>query len=119
MLRPSRQHAGYWAFLLHRLSGLGLALFLPLHFMVLALALDAGDAARAGDALNQFLRWSQQPLVKAAETGLVGLLALHLAGGLRLLALEFLPWREIHKALIATAFGVALSIGLLFALNAA
>ena len=52
----------------------------------------------------------------AAEWGLVILLAAHLAGGLRLLALEFLPWREWQKALAAIAAGFALIAGLAFAL---
>ena len=81
----SRAHPGFWAFLLHRLSGVALALFLPLHFAVLGLAIE-GEAR-----LDGFLRWTERPSVQAAEAVLVGLLALHLAGGLRLLALEFLP----------------------------
>jgi fumarate reductase subunit D len=54
--------------------------------------------------------------VKAAEWGLVTLLALHLAGGLRVLALEFLPWRDWAKGLAAAAAGFALAAGLAFAL---
>lgn len=93
------------AHLLHRLSGLGLALFLPLHFWLLGLALT--DAERLDAALG----WTQNPLVKLAEFGLVFLLAVHLFGGLRLLVLEFLPWPAPHKTLaacaVAGAFGVA------------
>jgi fumarate reductase subunit D len=54
--------------------------------------------------------------VIAAEWGLVTLLAVHLAGGLRLLALEFLPWREWQKALAALGAAAALATGLIFAL---
>ena len=68
-MKPHRRQPLYLAFLLHRLSGLGLALFLPFHFYVLGLALK-GEAE-----LNGFLHWSQAPLVKLAETGLVFLLA--------------------------------------------
>ncbi len=57
------------AALVHRLSGLALAIFLPLHFLTLGLAID-GEAQ-----LDGFLRWSDQPLVKLAESGLVFLLA--------------------------------------------
>jgi fumarate reductase subunit D len=94
----------------HRLSGIALALFLPLHFWALAQALEG--AAK----LDGFLRWAEQPLVKFAEWGIVLLLATHLAGGLRVLALEFLPWRDWHKGLAAAAAGVALAVGLAFAL---
>jgi fumarate reductase subunit D len=92
--------------LLHRLSGIALALFLPAHFYVLSRALE----------LDEFLVWTEQPLVKFAEWGLVVLLALHLAGGLRVLALEFLPWRDWQKGLAAAAAGFAFAVGLAFAL---
>ena len=107
----ARNHPAYWAFLVHRLSGVLLSLFIPLHFWVLGQALH-GEAR-----LESFLRWSDQPLVKFAETVLVLLLAAHITGGLRLLALEFLAWRDWHKSLLAAAAGVTLVAGLLFLLN--
>jgi len=107
----ARNHPAYWAFIVHRFSGVLLALFLPLHFWAL------GQALHGAAALDGFLRWTEQPLVKFAETGLVLLLAAHMAGGLRLLALEFLEWREWQKTLLATAAGVSLVAGLAFLLN--
>lgn len=107
----ARNHPAYWAFLVHRLSGVLLSLFIPLHFWALGQALH-GEAG-----LESFLRWSDQPLVKFAETALVLLLAAHLTGGLRLLALEFLAWRDWQKSLLAAAAGVTLVAGLLFLLN--
>ena len=109
-LRP-RLHPTYLAFLVHRISGLLLALFLPLHFWAL------GSALRGEEALEGFLRWTDQPLVKAAEFGLVVLLAAHLAGGLRVLALEFLGWRRRQKDLVALSAGLSLAVGLLFLLD--
>ena len=74
-------------------------------------------SAKASKAkLEGFLRWTDTPLVKFAEWGLVLLLAAHLTGGLRLLALEFLPWRDWQKTLAAIAGGLALVAGLVFAL---
>ena len=107
-----RNHATYWAFALHRLSGLALALFLPVHFYVLALAIE-GEAAMDG-----FLAWTEQPLVKLAEAGLIFLLAAHLTGGIRLLALEFLPWRDGQKTLVAISGGLSFAAGLLFLVKA-
>jgi hypothetical protein len=69
MIRPHRTHPLWFAFLLHRLSGLGLALFLPLHFYMLSLAISA--PAR----LDGFLRFTDLTIVKLAEYGLVFLLA--------------------------------------------
>ena len=72
---------------------------------------------QGAQALDGFLRWTEQPLVKFAETGLVLLLAAHMAGGVRLLMLEFLPWRDWQKSLLAVAAGASLVAGLAFALN--
>lgn len=95
-----------WVALVHRISGIALALFLPAHFWVLG----------QGLAMDAFLKWTEQPLVKAAEWGLVVLLAAHLGGGLRVLALEFLPWRDWQKSLAAAAAALTLGWGLAFAL---
>ena len=103
-------HPGYWAFLVHRISGVLLAAFLPVHFFAL------GSALNGAAAFDAFLDWTRLPLVKFAEWGIVLLLAAHLTGGLRLLALEFLPWRDSHKTLASIAAGAALATGLAFAL---
>ena len=107
----ARNHPAYWAFMVHRVSGSLLSLFLPLHFWALSQAL-AGEAK-----LEIFLSWTEQPLVKFAETALVLLLAAHMAGGVRLLMLEFLAWRDWQKSLLAAATGVSLAAGLAFLLN--
>ena len=107
----ARNHPAYWAFLAYRVSGLLLTLFLPLHFWALGQALQ-GEAR-----LDSFLRWTEQPLVKFAETALVLLLAAHMAGGVRLFMLEFLAWRDWQKRLLAAAAGVSLAVALAFMLN--
>ena len=111
-MKAHRRQPLYLAFLLHRLSGLGLALFLPFHFYVLGLALEGSQR------LDGFLHWSEQSLVKFAEFGLVFLLAVHFFGGLRLLALEFLPWSNQHKNLAAMACAAAFCVAGGFLLNA-
>jgi fumarate reductase subunit D len=107
-----RNHPAYWGFVVHRVSGLLLALFLPLHFLALGTALS-GPAA-----LDGFLAWTAQPWVKVSEVALVFLLAAHLTGGLRLLLIEFSGWRaDAQKTLLATAGGLAAFCALAFALN--
>lgn len=91
-MNSPRRHGAYWAFLGHRLSGLALGLFLPVHFYLLGLALEQGQK------LDRFLAFTEIGAVKLAETGLVALLVLHLSFGLRLLALELLPWRSTRDA---------------------
>jgi fumarate reductase subunit D len=107
-----RDYANYWAFVAHRVSGLALAVFLPIHLNLLGMGIK--DAA----AFDSFLGWTEQPLVKLAEAGLVACLALHLTGGLRILAIEFLPWSERQKTAIAISCGMSLAAALAFLLNA-
>jgi fumarate reductase subunit D len=102
-----RQSVLWIAALVHRLSGLALAIFLPLHFLTLGLAIH-GEAP-----LESFLRWNDQPLVKLAESGLVFLLMVHLLGGLRLLVIENLPWRDEQKELATIAAGLSAVIALI------
>jgi fumarate reductase subunit D len=103
-----RRDALWIAAMVHRLSGLALACFLPLHFLALGLAID-GEARLEG-----FLRWTTNPWVKAAEAVLVFLLAVHMLGGLRVLAVEHLPWREGQKRLALLAGGGALIAAAVF-----
>src|SRR5207248_6124379 len=83
-----RGSALWIAAMVHRLSGLALAIFLPLHFLALGLAL------RGAEAFDTFLAVTRHPAVKLAELGLVVALAVHMTLGLRVLAIEFLPWRD-------------------------
>ena len=91
----SRNHPAYWAFIVHRVSGIALAAFLPVHFWALAQALR-GEAA-----LDAFLRLADAPLAKFAEWGLV---------------IEFLPWSGLRKDWIAATVGISIASGLAFAL---
>lgn len=100
------------AYMLHRLSGVALALFLPVHFWVLAMAVS--DPAR----LDDILALSEAMIVKLAEVGLVFLLSVHMFGGLRLLALEWLPWTPGQKTLAAAATAASFLIACLFFLKA-
>lgn len=107
----ARSHVSYIAFVLHRVSGLLLAAFLPFHFLALSQALH-GEAA-----LDSFLSWAHHPMVKLSEVGLVMMLALHLGCGLRVMALEALGWTSWQKSMVATAFGGSLVVGALFLLQ--
>jgi len=111
MISQGLKHRGsaLWiAAMVHRLSGLALAIFLPIHFFVLGLSFHGG--AR----LDSFLRWSDQPLVKIAEGGLVFLLTIHLLGGLRVLVIENLDWRDGQKQLATLAAAISAVVAFVF-----
>lgn len=106
-----RRHRAYWAYLGHRLSGFALALFLPVHFLVLGLALEGAAT------LDAALVYAELPFVKLAEWGLVILLGIHLFFGARLLVLEFLPWPDPAAARtgwIIPGAAAALIVGIVF-----
>jgi fumarate reductase subunit D len=106
--RDHRKNLLWRAALLHRLSGLAVAVFLPLHFLTLGLAID-GEAR-----LESFLRWSDAPAVKLGEGVLIFFLAVHGLGGLRLLVVENLPWHDRQRAAATAAVAVAAVLAFAF-----
>ena len=108
MIRPARNHPGFWAFVAHRVSGVALVLFLPLHFMALGLALESEAA------LQGFLAATEHPAFVIGEWGLVTFLTIHLAAGTRVMLLELLPWRDTRKGLIAAGAVLAVAVGAVF-----
>jgi fumarate reductase subunit D len=111
MMRASHRQPGFSAALLHRLSGIALAIFLPLHFLALATALDGAAA------LDSFLAVTHTPLAKASECGLVVALAVHMTLGVRILAIELFAIRERTVAVLTGCAAAVLAVGVLFLLN--
>ena len=103
----ARGNVGYYAFMVHRVSGLALALFLPLHFWAL------GTSLQGAAALDGLLRWTEMPIFKFAEWGLVILLAAHVGGGARLLIIEFGRWQGSRKGWIGVALAATAVVGVL------
>ena len=107
------RHDLFWiAAMVHRISGVLLACFLPLHFMVLGLAIERTAT------FDAFLKWTEQPAVKLAEAGLVFVLAVHLLGGIRVLLIENLAWRPGQKQIATAAISIAGVVAMLFFLLA-
>jgi fumarate reductase subunit D len=111
MMRASHKQKGFVAAMLHRLSGIALAIFLPLHFLALATALNGANA------LDTFLTLTRQPVVAFLEWGIVVALAVHMALGLRVLAVEFFDFREKTLAALSVCLAAVFAVGLLFILN--
>ena len=107
--RSYRRNALWVAAMVHRISGIGLAVFLPFHFLVLGLSLQGAGK------LDGFLRWADLPLVKLAEGGLIFLLAVHFLGGLRVLFVENFDSRgnQLRLATAAGSFAAAVAFAFL------
>lgn len=108
----SRKHSSYIAFAVHRISGLCLAIFLPVHFYVISLLLK--DPA----ALDRFITWTDAPMVKFSESILILLACAHLANGIRLIAYEIFSATRHQSIWLATGGSISLACGLLFFLTA-
>lgn len=111
MMRAAHRQRGFVAAMLHRLSGIALAVFLPLHFFVL------GTALKGADALDSFLALTRQPVVAFFEWGIVVTLAIHMTLGLRVLAVEFFDFHEKTLAALSACVAAVFAIGLIFMLN--
>ena len=80
---PRARQAGSWAFILNRLSGLGLTFYLGLHLAVL------NKLAQGPQAYDDFVAFSQSPLIKVGEVLLIAAVLFHGLNGLRLILLAF------------------------------
>lgn len=110
-MHPLRNHRSYIASIGHRLSGIALAVFIPFHFLLL------GNAFDGAKGLDQFLVYTDLPLVKIAEWGLVMMLAIHFFFGIRVLLLEFTDWpNQVNRfaAWVIPGTVAALFIGVVF-----
>ena len=110
-MRASHTQRGFIAAMLHRLSGIALAIFLPLHFLALATALNGANA------LDTFLAITRQPAVAVLEWAIVVALATHMTLGLRVLAVEFFDFREKTLAALSLCLATVVAIGFLFVFN--
>jgi fumarate reductase subunit D len=111
MIRNRHLKPGFLAAMLHRLSGIALSIFLPMHFVALGMALGSADS------FDSFLGVTHNGLVRIAEWGLVTALGLHMALGIRVLAIEFLAVRERGAIVVSACVACAATVGLLFLLN--
>ena len=103
-VRHYRGGAGQWAWVFHRVSGLGVLLFLMLHI------LDTSTVHFAPAEYNFFVRLYKSPLFGLAEIGLGAALIFHALNGLRLVVLDFWPrlweWQEQAQWIVWVLFAV-------------
>jgi fumarate reductase subunit D len=111
MIRNPHLKPGFLAAMLHRLSGIALAIFLPMHFIAL------GTALGGADSLQSFIGVTHNGFVRVAEWGLVTALGMHMALGIRVLAIEWLAVRERGAVAVSACVAGSVTLGLLFLLN--
>ncbi len=98
-----RVRVGMFAWLLHRLTGIGLVLYLILHVWGLKSLTDK-------EAFNALISGYHAPIFKLGEFLLLVAVTYHAINGLRVVLIDFLGWSPQQKRLFWTLGGVALLI---------
>jgi succinate dehydrogenase / fumarate reductase cytochrome b subunit len=80
---PIGRQTGGWAFILNRITALGLTLYLFLHLVVL------GQLAQGPDAYGNFLALTENPFIKLGELAVVAAAILHGLNGIRIVLTSF------------------------------
>lgn len=108
---PRGKPATSWAFILNRLAALGLTFYLGLHLVVLH------KLSQGAQAYNNFVAFSQTPLIKIGEIILIAAVLFHGLNGLRLTLHAFSLGLRQQKKLFAVAVIVTVLISAAFALR--
>ena len=86
-----RGREGHYAFILHRLGGLGILAFLVLHVF------DIFLMAFGEDAFNDFLALYTNPIARVLEVGLIFGVVYHAFNGLRIIIIDFWPATTVYS----------------------
>jgi succinate dehydrogenase / fumarate reductase cytochrome b subunit len=108
---PRTRDAGSWAFILNRLTGLGLTFYLGLHLIVLS------KLAQGPQAYDEFVAFSHSTMIKLGEVILIAAILFHGLNGLRLTLHAFgIGIRYQKKLLILVLVGTIIT-SVLFAMH--
>lgn len=80
-----RGGTGQWAWILHRVTGLGVLLFLLVHI------LDTGLVLFGAEIYNRVVKIYTHPLFRLGEVGLAAAVLYHALNGIRITVLDFWP----------------------------
>lgn len=78
-----RLHPGYIAWLLHRITGIGLALYIFTHIWVIH------HISRGKEAFNQVMAVVQSPIFHLLEIGLLACVVFHGLNGIRVVLIDY------------------------------
>jgi succinate dehydrogenase / fumarate reductase membrane anchor subunit len=97
VIKHYRIHLGTLAWILHRLSGLGLIFYMLLHIWVIHYII-VGE-----HEFDRIMELFNNPLFKLLEVGLVGIILYHLFNGIRITLIDMGVLVERQKALFLVA----------------
>lgn len=93
--------SGFISFVLRRLTGVALVLYLFLHMWVI------GSANQGPEVFNARLNAVQTPIFKLAEIALLAAVVYHAFDGIRLLIVHYFNVSSYQKSLFYAAFAIS------------
>jgi succinate dehydrogenase / fumarate reductase cytochrome b subunit len=94
-------HEGQYSWLLHRVTGVAIILFLFAH------VIDTAVVGWGPDAYNRVVSVYENPVVRLLELGLVAALVFHSLNGIKIMILDFFPRLVSHIRVIGITTVVA------------
>lgn len=82
---PYKGHPGQWSWILHRITGVAIILFLFAHVV------DTAVVGWGPEAYNRVLRAYENPIVRLLELGLVIAVLYHSINGVKITLIDFFP----------------------------
>jgi succinate dehydrogenase / fumarate reductase cytochrome b subunit len=98
ILLAYKKHAGSLAWMLHRITGLGLTFYILLHIVALT-GLVRGEAA-----FTEEMALFSTPLFLFLEWVLVSLVMFHAANGVRIIIVDFGSGARVHKKILVFVY---------------
>lgn len=103
-----RGREGQWAFVLHRLSGVALALYLLLHVLDISLVMYGPDGP-----FNAFLAFYHQWPFRVGLILVMAAVVYHSFNGLRIILMDFTGWgTKYHRQLWYGVLGATTLVGI-------
>jgi succinate dehydrogenase / fumarate reductase, cytochrome b subunit len=90
-------HPGQWSWIFHRITGVGVILFLFVHVV------DTSLVGWGPEAYNRVTEAYHNPIVRLLELGLVAAVLYHALNGLKITMIDFFPALARHIRPIALA----------------
>lgn len=106
---PRGRKVGSWAFILNRITALGLTVYLLMHLVVL------GKLSQGAEAYDSFIILAKTPVIKFGEMLVIAAGIIHGLNGIRIAITSFGSGARYHRQLFWGLMVVALFAILLFA----
>ncbi len=108
---PRHHHPGTWAFILNRITALGLTLYLGLHLVMLS------QLAQGPAAYDSFIQLAKTPVIKVGEILVIAAGLIHGLNGIRIALTSFTIGARFQRELFTALMTLAIVAFIIFAIS--